>query len=137
MECWEEKKWVLKIFTIVNGLAMVCWMTISTLNNCAMVCWSLLKNDVDERGDESTQLVDCSAQRVVDRARDAHAPDRREWTWARRGEIRGGWILWNMWRLFVGWLNLSHLNYLNSIISLQMIFLKKIFLPKFMIFFYK
>jgi len=38
---------------------MVCWMAISTLNNCAMVCWMLLKNDVEERDDESSQQVEC------------------------------------------------------------------------------
>ena len=60
-----------------------------------------------------------------DRARAAHAPDRCEWAFPRLGERR--WVDKRWHVALTGWLNLSHLNYLNSIISLQMIFLKFFF----------
>jgi len=49
--------------------------------------------------------------------------DRREWQQQRRGETICEWIMYDTWQMLIGMLDLSHLNYLNSIISLQINFL--------------
>jgi len=106
-------------------------VTFNMLNHCNEVvenCWKLMwrrevMNGVNMSNAEKVGDLRATWRVSVGGESECRSrADRGEWEEQWRRERRDKWRSYNMWRFLIDCLDLSHFNYLNSIISLQMIF---------------